>query len=209
MAIAATLLFLIPLAGYLYSSLRWNRFKQFAHAPQPTPSLLWGHLRVINDQIQSFPDKPNRHPGESGTEMISCSHATHTGCSLLNSPFALEEVFRELGAKLGASVFVMDMRPVTDPMLVIGEHSVAEQVSRSTKTLPYSFPKSPTYNITMDLLGYRSILSRDVRLPFLPKRPLLLYCWHLSRHELTHSLYRALSGRIFAEPSTPVSLRSI
>lgn len=43
------LLALPVLLLYLYSALYYRRLKQYAHFPQLQPSLLWGHLKAIND----------------------------------------------------------------------------------------------------------------------------------------------------------------
>jgi hypothetical protein len=46
---------------YLYSRLRYFRLIQYRHLPQFEPSLLWGHLKIINDFLQR--GDPSRHIG--------------------------------------------------------------------------------------------------------------------------------------------------
>jgi len=41
------------LLGYLYSTIRWRRFQQFASFPQVKPSWLWGHLAAMDKQIKT------------------------------------------------------------------------------------------------------------------------------------------------------------
>lgn len=40
------------LAVYLYQRLHYHRFVQYASWPQMQPSLLWGHLKKMNEFIE-------------------------------------------------------------------------------------------------------------------------------------------------------------
>lgn len=52
--LASCLVAAMPLMlGYLYYQLRWWRFKQFAHFPQPSTSFIWGNMLTVHEQIQS------------------------------------------------------------------------------------------------------------------------------------------------------------
>ena len=46
----------------LYSWLRYKRFKQYAYFPQMPSSLLWGHMKAVDDFIKA--GKPMGHPGK-------------------------------------------------------------------------------------------------------------------------------------------------
>ncbi|PGH08037.1 hypothetical protein GX51_01478 [Blastomyces parvus] len=108
----------VPLLVFaLYSRLKYYRFHQFAHIPQPPPDLLFGHLKVINDALVK---EPGRH-----------------------------HVF-------------FDLRPVEYPLMVIGSHEIAEQISRASTTFKYSAPKSPTTQLLLPVVGKTSlILTND------------------------------------------------
>ncbi len=74
----------------------------------------------------------------------------------------LDIVISEIRKDLGdPSLFILDCRPVADPMCGIAGHDVAEQISRSTKLFPWSTPKSPTLGTLTHLTGPRSILVRQ------------------------------------------------
>ena len=69
-------------------------------------------------------------------------------------------MFQEIQKHLGnPPVFILDLRPVQHVLCVVGNHEVAEQVSRSTKSFPYSMGKSPTMRLYDHLLGPKSILT--------------------------------------------------
>lgn len=55
-----------------------------------------------------------------------------------------------------------DIRPVQHPLLLVCSHEIAEQVSKSSKTQPYSVTKSPTVQGGLRrLIGKYSILSTE------------------------------------------------
>lgn len=55
---------LLLVAGtYFYINLNYKRFKQNAHIPQLTSSLLWGHLMVFDEFTKR--GIVDRHPGMS------------------------------------------------------------------------------------------------------------------------------------------------
>jgi hypothetical protein len=56
----------------------------------------------------------------------------------------------------------VDFRPVNYDTFVITSHTVAEQVSRPSKTFKYSVNKSPTVSQFNDLMGKLSIFSSKV-----------------------------------------------
>jgi hypothetical protein len=50
------------LGAYLYRKLRYTRLEQYAFFPQMPPSLILGHLRIMDEFIRG--GKPNGHPGK-------------------------------------------------------------------------------------------------------------------------------------------------
>lgn len=74
----------------------------------------------------------------------------------------IDIVFLEIKRHLGnAPLFILDLRPVQYVLCVVGNHEVAEQISKSTKSFPYSMHKSPTMRLYERLLGPRSILTAE------------------------------------------------
>lgn len=63
-------------------------------------------------------------------------------------------------------IMLLDLRPVSRPLLVIRSHEIAEQVSRQSKMWPYSAPKSDTMMYLTPLLGEKSIVMSQVRSSF-------------------------------------------
>lgn len=60
-------------------------------------------------------------------------------------------------------VMLVDLRPVTNPLLVVASYKVAEQVARSSDRFPYSPPKNPEIWSHMEhLTGPTSIASSKV-----------------------------------------------
>ena len=57
---------------------------------------------------------------------------------------------------------MLDIRPLNYAMAIIGDHEVAEQVSRASKIFPYSLPKSPTMTYIDPLVGHHSLVSIQV-----------------------------------------------
>ena len=49
-------------AYWLYTRVRYRRFEQYAHLPQLPPSLLWGHLKAVNEYM-TVADEPYRQVG--------------------------------------------------------------------------------------------------------------------------------------------------
>lgn len=60
------------------------------------------------------------------------------------------------------ALFVVDLRPVSQPMCVICDHDVAEQISKSSKLFQYSAPKSHTSRSYSDMMGPLSIVLAEV-----------------------------------------------
>jgi hypothetical protein len=71
----------------------------------------------------------------------------------------LSEVREALG---NPPAFILDVRPAQRALGVICTHEVAEQVSKNTKSFPYSMAKSPTYAEFVHLLGPSSIVTAQV-----------------------------------------------
>jgi hypothetical protein len=133
--ISNLLLLALPLAlAYLYSALWHKRFKQFADLPQLKPSFLWGHLKALHE----FTLKAT--PG-------------------IHHDVVLGNVAKALG---NPPLVFFDLWPVSYPMVVITSHEVAEQISRVSKTFPWSTPKSPSMRGLVSLVGPESIITKQV-----------------------------------------------
>ncbi|RAH81452.1 cytochrome P450 monooxygenase, partial [Aspergillus japonicus CBS 114.51] len=128
------LLALLPLlAIYLWQWLRYLRFHQHAAWPQLPPSLVWGHMKALNEFVSR--GERRRH---------------------------VDRVFGEVQQSLGnPPLYLLDLRPVVGVLGIVCSHEVAEQVSRSTKGFPYSMRKSPTMKPLEPLLGPHSVITAE------------------------------------------------
>lgn len=69
-------------------------------------------------------------------------------------------VFFDMRDALGKPpLMVVDLRPITYPMILISDPAIAEQVSRGTKAFPRSIPKSETEKHPAHLMGPKSVLT--------------------------------------------------
>lgn len=68
----------------------------------------------------------------------------------------MAEICRGMG---DPPIMLLDLRPLALPTVVIASHEVAEQISRATRSHPYSAPKSPTMAHLVHLMGPRSIVT--------------------------------------------------
>ncbi|KAI1385039.1 cytochrome P450 [Hypoxylon trugodes] len=90
---------------YLYGKLYYKRFKQNAHLPQLSSSLLWGHLMAFDDFTKR--GITDRHP---------------------DAIFA--DMYRALGQP---PVMLLDNWPIVPPMVIVASHQVAEQLSKPSQ----------------------------------------------------------------------------
>ncbi|KAF3006162.1 hypothetical protein E8E14_008051 [Neopestalotiopsis sp. 37M] len=121
------------LVSYLYTKLAFARHKQYAHIPQLPSHILWGHLKTFGEFTAR--GVHDRHP---------------------------DKIFEEMWTTLGRPpVMLADLRPVSDPMLLVTNHSIAEQISKPTQQLPFSTPKSPTWTHMIPIIGSTSILGKE------------------------------------------------
>ncbi|KAK1834898.1 putative sterigmatocystin biosynthesis P450 monooxygenase stcS [Podospora conica] len=133
MSMTLVLVAIAALAAYLYNKVRHARFEQYKEIPQLKTSLVWGHLKVMNDFL--IRREPDRHPNY---------------------------IFDDMAAELGhPDAFLVDIRPVGWPMLIVNNHELAEQFSKSSKAFPWSVTKSPTMYDLVHLIGPRSILMKE------------------------------------------------
>ncbi|RAH63904.1 cytochrome P450 [Aspergillus aculeatinus CBS 121060] len=125
---------LLPLlAIYLWQWLRYLRFHQHASWPQLPPSLVWGHMKALNEFVSR--GERRRH---------------------------VDHVFGEVQQYLGnPPLYLLDLRPVVGVLGIVCNHEVAEQISRSTKGFPYSMRKSPTMKALEPLLGPHSVITAE------------------------------------------------
>ena len=59
-------------------------------------------------------------------------------------------------------IMLLDLRPVTYPMVLVNSNEVAEQITRVSKTFAWSTPKSPTMGALVRLIGPESVLMKGV-----------------------------------------------
>ncbi|CAI7627544.1 unnamed protein product [Penicillium palitans] len=118
---------------YLWKKVTYYRTKQYAGFPQLPPSLLWGHLSTLGKLVKT--NRSNIH---------------------------IDEILKAMYHGLGKpALFVVDLRPVSQPMCVICDHDVAEQISKSSKLFQYSAPKSHTSRSYSDMMGPLSIVLAE------------------------------------------------
>ncbi|KAI0201797.1 cytochrome P450 [Astrocystis sublimbata] len=122
----------VLLITYLYNKLRFKRFQQHGTLPQMYPSLLFGHLKSLDQTIKRGP--PDRHPDLIFSEMLD-----------------------DLGRP---PLMYVDLRPVNRPMVLISDYHIAEQISRSSKEFPTSIPKTDL-SYLLPLTGPTSILLAE------------------------------------------------
>ncbi|KAH6691411.1 cytochrome P450 52A11 [Plectosphaerella plurivora] len=138
------------LAVYLYHRLSYYRLRQYAHFPQHKPSLLLGHLGVL--------DKYGKHVVNGGRKTDASDEFWLSLCRDLGNP----------------EIFYSDLRPILPPMLTIRSHAVAEQISKQSKLLPYGAPKLAKFDHLDPLVGQHSIILmsgkkwKDMRRRFNP-----------------------------------------
>ena len=61
-----------------------------------------------------------------------------------------EQMWKDNGSP---ELFMVDLRPLNYPVLLVASHKVAEQISRVTKLFPTSVNKSPTVGEFRRLMG--------------------------------------------------------
>ncbi|KAI0895396.1 cytochrome P450 [Annulohypoxylon nitens] len=99
---------------FAYSRFSYIRFRQYAHFSQFPSTLAFGHLKVFGDFAKR--NKPD-------------AHADLTICAMN----------RALGQP---PLMLIDMRPIGDPVVVVGDYEIAEQLTKASKMFPTSPPKS-------------------------------------------------------------------
>lgn len=73
--------------------------------------------------------------------------------------YILEDIWNENGRP---DFMHFDFRPVQHPVLLVASHEIAEQLTRATKSHPYSIHKSPTIQAQYSpLVGKKSILTEE------------------------------------------------
>ncbi|KAI1445927.1 cytochrome P450 [Annulohypoxylon stygium] len=102
--------------SFTFSRIRYIRFRQYAHFSQFPNTLLLGHLKVFGDFTKR--NKPDAH-----------------------ADIAIVAMNRALGRP---PLMLIDMRPISDPIVVVGDYEVAEQLTKASKMFPTSAPKSPS-----------------------------------------------------------------
>ncbi|KAF2396646.1 cytochrome P450 [Trichodelitschia bisporula] len=116
----------------LYKWLYRLRIEQLKGFPQPPISVFWGHLKLVGEYTAK--GNPNRH-----------------------SDYVFEDIHKLAGRP---EVMALDMRPALGyPLLIINDHTIAEQIVKPSKLFKYSTPKSATMEAIQGLIGDTSIIS--------------------------------------------------
>ncbi|KAM7188007.1 cytochrome P450 52A11 [Naviculisporaceae sp. PSN 640] len=102
------------LAVYLYRRLSYKRLEQYAKFPQHLPSRVLGHLATV-DEFMKKAVPPKGH-----------------------ADMAFAAMHEALGRP---PVMLVDLRPVSSVLLVVGNYSIAEQVTGSSNLFAYGPPK--------------------------------------------------------------------
>ncbi len=56
--------FLVLGLSWIYAKVHWHRFKQYDYIPRVPPSLVWGHLKKLNEGMSANPDEPDQMLGK-------------------------------------------------------------------------------------------------------------------------------------------------
>ncbi|KAI9154649.1 putative sterigmatocystin biosynthesis P450 monooxygenase stcS [Paramyrothecium foliicola] len=124
---------LVLAAAWAYRKLAYIRFRQYSHLPQHPSTLFLGHLKAFGEYARR--NKPDAHPDQ-----------------------AMVAMHRALGRP---PLMFVDMRPVGDPMVLVGDADIADQLTKASAAFPTSPPKSSaSLNRLVYLLGPTSIFSR-------------------------------------------------
>lgn len=157
-------LLLIPLlAVYIYTKLKYVRFKQYSEFPQLKPSLVWGHMRALYEVMKRGP--LDRHFGQCCILLeVSILHWMMEPArdNQRKTDVCTDLVINEIREELGnPPVLFLDLRPGF-AMCVVCDHEVAEQISKVSKKFPWSVNKSPTMGALKPLTGPKSIITTEV-----------------------------------------------
>lgn len=124
----------------LVRKLWYIRHRQYAHFAQHPSTLLLGHLKVVRGFARLH--KPDAH---ADLAMVSMSKA-------LGRP----------------PLMFVDLRPISEPLVVVADHTIADAVTRASKEFPTSPPKSQrSLQRLLYLMGPSSLFSQHVRSPHL------------------------------------------
>ncbi|KAF2090002.1 cytochrome P450 52A11 [Saccharata proteae CBS 121410] len=117
------------LCWYLYKTAVRSRYQPYAHIPALPVHLLWGHGAAIAEFYK-----------KAGGDF--------------------HYIFYDMAKSIGLPpMMLLDLRPFYYPLCLICSHEVAEDISKASKLLPYSVPKSPTLKDIDPLIGKFSIIS--------------------------------------------------
>lgn len=71
----------------------------------------------------------------------------------------MAEIHKDIGSP---PFFMLDMRPINPPTVVIANYELAEQLSKPSKGFPYSVHKAPTTVRMIPLIGSKAIFFHQV-----------------------------------------------
>ncbi|KAK6085044.1 sterigmatocystin biosynthesis P450 monooxygenase stcS-like protein 3 [Seiridium cupressi] len=121
------------LASYFYTKVRYMRNRQYARIPQLPNHLLWGHLKTLGEFMSR--GIHDRHPG------MSFNRFYHEQTSFWSNPtftavliWQIDKIFEEMWESMGRPpIMLVDLRPINPPMVLVPNHSIAEQISKPSK----------------------------------------------------------------------------
>ncbi|KAF4540021.1 Cytochrome P450 [Lasiodiplodia theobromae] len=82
----------------------------------------------------------------------------HTYPKLTSKDYIFYDLVKSMGHP---PIVITDFRPFVYEIALITSHDVCEQITKSSKTFPYSVPKSPTMGDLLPLIGERSLLIAE------------------------------------------------
>ncbi|KAI0552666.1 cytochrome P450 [Xylaria curta] len=124
---------LVLVISLLVHKLWYIRRQQYAHFAQHPSALLLGHLKVVGEFVRLH--KPDAH-----------------------TDLAIVAMSKALGRP---PLMLIDLRPISDPLVVVADHGIADAVTRASKEFPTSPPKSyRSLQRLLYLMGPSSIFSQ-------------------------------------------------
>ncbi|KAK8042956.1 hypothetical protein PG994_013439 [Apiospora phragmitis] len=160
---------------FSYRKVQFMRFRQHATLPQHPTSLILGHLKVFGDYVKR--NRPDAHPDMA---IVAMSQA-------LGRP----------------PLMFVDLRPISQPMVVVGDHDIADQLTKATPTFPTSPPKSSqSLDRIQYVMGPTSIFSAHSHGGNVRPTPHFLF----AGHDATVTL---LSWALYELSRTPHALRTV
>ncbi|KAI0200172.1 cytochrome P450 [Astrocystis sublimbata] len=125
--------FSVLVVSLLARKLWYTRRQQYAHFAQHPSALLLGHLKVVGQFARLH------------------KHDAH-------ADLALVDMSKALGRP---PLMFVDLRPISEPVVVVADHEIADAITKASKSFPTSPPKSDgSLQRLLYLMGPASIFSQ-------------------------------------------------